>query len=263
MVSGPGWVKTRSYRFWTPPSESSPCTAALWESSYFFYNCPHAPSPKEKGNAETENRLVPQKSYHLTCFPETPEYVFVYFVWPLTFLFCLCVTYTLVRIYRDMNIHRQEYNLYKISLITLKKGVQSPQAFTDLMRPALKMKGRSQPYAHPRDQYIQLSPQGDSSAWLFFIILKHTLKWICWEGARFIPLSQMKTYALPHSSAQAVCVTTISYYSLYLTALQPFDTRRPHRRPSITEEQAPSSIYFCISSFWQGIWHILPWWLRW
>ena len=79
--------------------------------------------------------------------------------------------YILVRIYRDMNIHRQEYNLYKTSLIMLKKGVRSPQVFTDLMRLALKMKGRSQPYAYPRDQYVQLSPQGDSSAWLFFIIL--------------------------------------------------------------------------------------------
>ena len=32
----------------------------------------------------------------------------------------------------------------------------------------------------------------------------------------------------PHSSAQAVCVTTASYYSLYLTALQSFVTWRPH-----------------------------------
>lgn len=155
---------------WPDPIDSGPHALnhypalPLFERVVIAFIIAHMPPVlKKKENTEAENRFVPQKSYHLIFFLATPECVFVYFVLPSDiFVLPLCHVYT------GQNIQRHEYTLeynwYKISPITLKKGVRSPQAFIDLMCPTLKMKRRSQPYAHPRDQYVHLSPQGDSTA---------------------------------------------------------------------------------------------------
>lgn len=118
------WVK---YCTWHPWSSQWPCLGPdpidsgphalnhhpalpLFERVVISFIIAHMPSVlKKKENTETENRFVPQKSYHLIYFLDTPECVFVFCFALLHFCFAfvLCIhwpEHTETWIYTDRSI---------------------------------------------------------------------------------------------------------------------------------------------------------------